>query len=103
MKMQSAILVSLVTIFAGYAEAATIAVGRGFENPGVVAADTFLTGGAYRVMSEGGYYFAVGTFTNASGVTEAPVITDRASLLAAVNSFDVFSALTSPTSASSVK
>ena len=98
MNMRSAILVTLVTLFAGYAEAATIAVGRGFENPGVVAADTFLTGGAYRVMSEGGYYFAVGTFTNASGVTEVPVITDRVSLLAAVNSFDVFSALTSPTS-----
>ncbi|RYD70342.1 MAG: hypothetical protein EOP84_26870, partial [Verrucomicrobiaceae bacterium] len=96
--MKSAILVLLVTLFAGFAEAATIAVGRGIGNPGVVAADPFLTGNSYTVLSGGGYYFAIGTFTNASGVTEVPVITDSASLLAAVSSFDVFSALTSPTS-----
>jgi hypothetical protein len=74
-------------------DAATIAVGRGIGNPGITAQ---VNGG--ESLSAGGFYIAVGTFTNASGATEVPAITTEfSSLLAAVAQFDVFSSVTSIT------
>lgn len=77
--------------------AATISLARGLGNPGVIAAEDPRLGGT--VLSGGGYYVAVGTFTNTTGVTEVPSITtDFSSLLAAVAAFDIFQFGTTPTS-----
>ncbi|RYD62518.1 MAG: hypothetical protein EOP83_14405 [Verrucomicrobiaceae bacterium] len=90
------LFLGVCAILIGSSSAATIAVGRGIGNPGAVAA---VEGSA---LSTGGYYFAMGTFTNTTGVTEVPVITDTASLMAARDAFDVFSALASPTSGATI-
>lgn len=74
--------------------AATVTLARGIGNVGIIAQES--TGTA---LSAGGYYIAVGTFTNSSGATEVPVITTEfSSLLEAVAAFDVFGAGTAPTS-----
>jgi hypothetical protein len=79
-------------------DAATIAVGRGIGNPGITAQ---VNGG--ESLSAGGFYIAVGTFTNASGATEVPAITTEfSSLLAAVAQFDVFSSVTSSTTGATI-
>ena len=78
--------------------AATVTLARGIGNVGIIAQDR---DGA--PLTSGGYYLAVGTFTNASGVTEVPVITTQfSSLLAAVAAFDVFGSGTTPTSGSTL-
>lgn len=91
MKLVSLIL-SAVALLVGASNAATVSVGRGIGNPGVTAQlanGTALTGG--------GYYFAVGTFTNSEGSTQIPAVTDLASFQAAIAAFDVFSSTTTAT------
>jgi hypothetical protein len=90
-----AILLSFAAVAGlAVANAATINVGQGFgTNVGVVAQTSSGT-----VLSNGGYYIAIGSF--ATVPTVVPVGTDSgASFLAAVNSFNIFTSLTSPTAA----
>lgn len=70
------------------ANAATIAVGRGIGNPGIIAATS---GGT--ALSAGGYSISVGSFA-----TEPTITSDFSSLLAAVASFNTFATLPSPVS-----
>lgn len=88
------IIFSTISVFSAVvisADAATIAVGRGIGNPGIIASASGVP------LATGGYYIATGTFTNGAGVTEVPVITtDFSSLLAAVAAFDVFTSALAP-------
>jgi hypothetical protein len=90
-----ALIVGIASLFAS-ANAATIALSRGTGNPGVIAAvgGTSLTGG--------GYAISIGTFTNAGGTTEEPLITSTESLQSAIASFDVFATVLAPTSGATV-
>lgn len=95
MKALALIAVGIASLFAS-ANAATIALSRGVGNPGVIAA---VNGTA---LSTGGYSISVGTFTNAGGVTEEPLIATTADLQAAIASFDVFATVLAPTSGATV-
>lgn len=91
------VILALFSVTLTAVNAATIAVGRGIGNPGIVAS----FGGT--PLSSGGYYIGVGTFTNALGVTELPTITTEfSSLLAAVASFDVFASGLAPTTGATI-
>lgn len=85
---------AVVALTINASQAATINVGQGFgTNVGVIASTSNDV-----VLSGGGYYIAVGSYTIVP--TVLPVGTDGgASLLAAVNSFNIFAAATAPTAA----
>lgn len=95
MKLKSVIaLAALLAVTSGVAQSATITLARGLGAVGINVQN-----GLTNAVLPGGYYIAVGTFTNASGVTQVPTITtDFSSLLAAVAQFDVFGSSNSPTS-----
>lgn len=98
MKTKTLLVAAIALLSANFAGAATMSVLRGTGNPGIVAATD-----AGTPLSAGGYYMAIGTFTNALGVTEEPIITTEfSSLLAAVSAFDVFASITSPASGATI-
>jgi hypothetical protein len=85
-----------ISLFAGTAHSATISVSRGVGNPGIIAQETTNTGDPSTILSSGNYIIAIGSFTT------VPTITSYSTLVTAVQSFNVFTTLPSPSSGATV-